>query len=421
MADPAYGAIIVGAGQAGLAVSHFLKRNGIEHAVFEQGRIGESWRSQRWDSFTLNSPNWSNVLPGDSYEGERPQGFYSTSEYVASLEHYAVKFQLPVRQYSRVLALERGNGAGTFRVTVSEHGAVRSFNSRHVVVASGMLNQKRIPPASGSLPHEILQLHAGEYRNASRLPSGAVLVVGSAQSGCQIAEDLIDAGRKVFLSTSLVPRMPRRYRGKDIVEWLVAIGFYDMPAEKVPDPQMLTMKQPQISGLGPLGHSLSLQSLARRGAVILGKLSQAEGRKVWFEPNAATHVRFADGFSQMTKQMIDAFITEKHLDAPQSEPDPADEPDPEARCASSVTSLDLAEENIRTVIWTTGFKGDFGWIKLPVLGADGTPKFSGGISEFEGLYFVGFPWLRKRKSGVIFGVREDAEFIARRIIEKCSV
>jgi putative flavoprotein involved in K+ transport len=418
--DSTYEVIVIGAGQAGLGISYFLKKNELNHVVFEKGRIGESWLSQRWDSFALNTPNHLSVLPGDNYTGSDPEAFLSSKEFAGVLEKYALRFQLPVSENSKVVALEQNIDPLQFNVSVSENGNVKDYFSRQVVIASGSMNGKKIPSFSDKISTDIYQLHTSEYKNSAQLPKGSVLVVGSAQSGCQIAEDLLDEGRKVFLSTSMVPRAPRRYRGKDMVEWFSITKFFDLPTEEVTDPQILAMKQPQISGLGKLGHTVSLQYLAKRGATILGKLEKAEKTTIYLQPNAALHVKFADDYSMKIKGMVDSYIQQNEISAPQPEKDDADLPDPTGSCASSISSLDLIENDIHSIIWTTGFGADFSWIKVPVLDNDGNPKHKNGISEIEGLYFIGFPWLRKRKSGIILGIKEDAEFIANEIMKKHS-
>jgi putative flavoprotein involved in K+ transport len=416
LANSVYDVIVIGAGHAGLSMSYFCKKHGLDHIVFERGRIGESWRSQRWDSFAINTPTWISVLPGDKYEGDDPDGFYLLNEFIESLDRYAGKFQLPVVEQARVISLENATSNGNFKIMVSQNGGSKKYYCNHVVVASGIMNTKKIPPFAAHISPGTVQLHASEYRNPALLPDGAVLVVGSGQSGCQVTEDLLEAGRKVYLSTSMVPRVPRRYRGKDVMYWLKESKFLEIEPQNVTDPQMLTMKQPQVSGVGALGRTVSLQSMAKAGAVILGKLANAEGDELYFQPNAAQHVMFADGFSKKAKEMIDEFIQKSGIDAPESEPDPADEPDPAAACASDITTLNSRENNISSIIWTTGFGADFSWIKLPVTDTNGNPKHTNGISEVKGLYFLGFPWLRKRKSGIIYGISEDAEFIADKIM-----
>jgi len=283
---------------------------------------------------------------------------------------------------------------------------------RKLVVASGAMSQPRIPALSSTFPPDIRQYHASQYRNPSQLPEGAVLVVGSGQTGLQITEDLLTSGRTVFLATSAVGRVPRRYRGKDIVHWLLAIGFMDLKTSEATDPALFRMRQPQVSGVGPRGHSHSLQSLARDGAVILGRFDRVEGTSARFRNNAAEYVRFGDQISLMIKTQIDAFIEKNGLDTDPPGSDPADDPDPEAACVSPVTALDLSQKNVRAVIWSTGFEADYSYLKLPVLQDDGAPRQCDGVSDVPGVFFIGMPWVRKRKSGLIMGVAEDAEAIA---------
>ncbi|MEW5797585.1 MAG: NAD(P)/FAD-dependent oxidoreductase [Bacteroidota bacterium] len=416
--DAIYDVIITGAGHAGLSISYFLSQHNIRHIVLERGLIGQTWRSQRWDSFALNTPNALSVLPGDEYCGDNPEGFSSVAEFIHSLQSYAEKFSLPVREQTNVLSVEKQSPY--FNVATSENGVERNLRCTSIVVASGCMNEKKVPPFAKEIPESIVQLHTCTYKNPRQLPDGAVLVVGSAQSGCQIAEELLQAGKKVFLASSLVARVPRRYRGKDIFEWLTLLKFTEMPADKVPDPRILSMTQPQVSGIGPLGHTVSLQSLARDGATILGRLENADNTTLYFQLNAAQSVHFADEFSLTVKKMIDEFIITSGMDAPENEYDEADQPDIEASCASDIASLDIKKEGIGTIIWTTGFTADFSWIHIPVLDKHGLPLHKNGISDVEGLYFIGFPWLRTRKSGIIYGIRDDAKFIADKIMERLA-
>jgi len=410
MPDPVFDAAVIGAGQAGLGISYFLQHHGMRHIVLERGRIGESWRTQRWNSFVLNSPNKFNVLPGDTYGGANPDGFDSAKNFVSYLEGYVSRLQLPVQEHTRVVSVERNSSA--YHVTVLVHGATQRYACRQVVVASGAMNELKIPSLAKNISPNVRQYHAGEYRAHSELPDGAVLVVGSAQSGLQVAEDLIEGGKRVFLSTSAVGRVPRRYRGKDILEWLLMVGFYDMKTEDITDPKEFEMRQPLVSGVGPLGHTQSLQSLARRGVVVVGKVDSASGNVVNVQPNAADHIRFSDEVSRKIKALIERFIVERDLDVPQPEPDPADEPDTHAECASPMRSLDLKNENIGSIIWATGFGADFSYLKGSATDGRGRPSHRNGISNAAGLYFLGLPWLRKRKSGIINGIVEDATFIA---------
>ncbi len=412
--------IVIGAGHAGLSISHQLKKYNINHVVLEQGTIGDTWYNQRWDSFRFNTPIKVNLLPGQENTLPESEGFWSAQEFVSLLEDYSETFKLPVLENRKVLSVERVPETKDFSVCVSENGLFRYYRCKQVVVASGAQNKKNIPSFANNISQKIFQLHAGDYKRASMLPDGAALVVGSAQSGVQIAEDLINNGKKVFISTSNVGRVPRRYRGKDIVDWLILTGFYDMPAGNYNDPRILT-KFPQISGVGFRGHTVSLQALAQNGAVILGKTENADSVTFFLQPDAATHVKFADVSSMNVKAMINEYIEKSQLSAPPPEEDPADFPDETAACASAITSLNLIENHITSVIWTTGFTGDFSYLKLPVFNSSGMVTHLGGISNIEGLYFLGFPWLRKRKSGIILGIRDDAEFIANELLMHSSI
>lgn len=407
--------IVVGAGHAGLSASYHLKKRGLTHLVFDRGRIGETWRSQRWDSFRMNTANRLNLLPGISHQPTTPDAFCSAAEFVTSLEAYVRTFQLPVLEQTHVLSIEKPQESQHFSVTVSQHSQITRYYSKQVIIASGVANESKVPAFASQISSLIKQLHTSNYRNPDQLPAGSVLVVGSGQSGCQIAEDLLEAGRKVYLSTSLVPRIPRRYRGKDIMDWLIQTGFMDVPTDQVPDSRMLHMKVPQLTGTGKGGHTISLQLLATKGATIVGTMDKAAGEAVFFESNAAEHVTFADHFSKMVKDTIDEFILKNQLTAPLPEADPADMPDREASCVTSLSTLNLAESNVRSIIWTTGFQASLTYLKLPVVNSDGKPIHQNGISPVEGLYYLGFPWLRTRKSSLIHGITDDAEFICEQV------
>jgi len=400
---------VIGGGHAGLATSRLLAGAGVRHVVFEKARIGETWRTQRWDSFALNSPNKFNTLPGDTYLGSDPDGFATAGAFVSYLEDYAARHHLPVEENSRVASVVRSGDA--FHLIVESGGASRRYTSSQVVIASGSMNELKAPAFASAIPPKIKQFHAGSYKSAAALPKGAVLVVGSAQSGLQLAEDLLDAGRRVFLSTSAVGRVPRRYRGRDILDWLIDSGFYDAKTEDIADPKILDLKQPQVSGVGPMGHTISIQSLASKGAVVVGKTIGAKGGVIELLPNAAEHVRFSDEFSASVKIMIEQYIAEHHLDAPPPALDPADEPDDKAAVTSTATSLDLRKEGITSIVWATGFTGDFSYLMGHPFDRTGKPVHRNGIMNFPGLYIVGIPWLRTRKSGIVWGVNDDAPFI----------
>lgn len=408
MKETVFDVIIVGAGYSGLCASYHLKNHGLSHIIFERGKIGESWRSQRWDNFRFNSTNKLNVLPGDK-EADDPHSFGTVPQFISSLEQYAAIHQLPVEENSKVISVEKPGQF--FLITVLSNNNVKKYLSKQVLIASGAANEIKVPSAAKKIAKDIKQLHTCEYKNANQLPAGGVLVVGGAQSGIQIAEDLTHAGRKVYLATSKVPRIPRWYRGKDIFYWVMDAKFYEVKAEDVEDMELLNLKPPHVSGTGTGIYSLSLQSLAKQGVIILGKLDNADEYNVFFQSNAAHHIKFADEFSQKIKKMIDDYIDENNLSAPAPHYDEADIPDVNAACASSISTLNLKENNINTVIWSTGFDADYSYIKLPVFDQDGKLKHKDGIPEFPGLYFLGYPWLRSRKSPILFGIIVDVEFV----------
>ena len=412
MKEIIYDVIIVGAGYSGLCASYHLKKNGLGHLIFERGRIGESWRSQRWDNFHFNSTNKLNLLPGEK-EADDPDRFGMVPQFVSSLEQYVSKHELPVKENSNVISVEKNDEF--FQITVSSDKGIKNYYSRQVLIASGAANEIKIPSIAENISKDIKQLHTCEYKNAGQSSAGAVLVVGGAQSGIQIAEDLLHAGKEVYLSTSKVGRIPRWYRGRDIFYWILETKFYDIKAEELEDPKMLDARPPHVSGTGTGKDSLSLQSLAKQGAVILGKLRDADKYHVFFHPNAAEHIKYADEFSQEIKRRVDNYIIENNLPAPPPHDDEADLPDADAACASSITFLDLKENNINTIIWSTGFNADYSYIKLPVFDKDGKLKHKDGIPEIPGLYFLGYPWLRSRKSPILFGIIVDVEFVVDKI------
>jgi len=316
-----------------------------------------------------------------------------------------------------VTALEKPADSEFFQATVTQDQKEQVFKSKKAVIASGAQNKKIIPPLAANIPGHILQLHACEYRNPAALPQGSVLVIGSAQSGVQICEDLLEAGRKVYLSSSMVARMPRRYRGKDLIEWMILTGIMDIETDKVPDPQMLTARQPLVSGVGVRGRTVSLQGLARKGAVILGKMDNADAQGARFKSNAPEHIKFADDFSQNLKNMVDEYISKTQIDSELPQKDPEDLPDKEVASVSSATSLNFKKDHITSIIWATGFTGDYNYLKFPVFNNDGSIKHLNGVTDIKGLYVLGFPWLRKRKSGIVLGIDEDARFISEKLKE----
>jgi putative flavoprotein involved in K+ transport len=399
--------IIVGGGQAGLATSYYLTQHGREHVVLEQAdRPAHVWRDDRWDSFTLVTPNWTLRMPGAEHDGADRDGFMPRDEVVDYFDRYVERFHLPVRYNTRVISVEPRDGAGLEVQT--EDGVFRAEN---VVLATSLEQFPNVPAAANDLPAAITQLHSSRYRNPNALPPGGVLVVGSAQSGCQIAEELYLSGRQVFLCTGSTGRAPRRYRGKDTFEWLFEMGFFDLTPDKFPFPTQ-HFTAPHLSGtMG--GHTLNLHQFARDGVTLLGHLRGASGDKISLMPDLYENLTRADQFEANGQKMIDGYIQARVLDAPVDKLpqllDGFDQP--------IVEELDLKTNGINTVIWATGFSFDFSLVKAPILDDDGFPIQDSGVARIPGLYFVGMPWMPNLKPGILAGVRESAEHIATMIVE----
>lgn len=398
-------AVIVGAGHAGLAMSKQLAERGIDHVVLERGEIGETWRSQRWDSFRLNTNNEMNLMPGDNPHPDA-ETFLGRDEWVRELERYAKRHRLPVRTHMSVDDVRQVDGGSV----VTAGG--ETFRARHVVVASGIANTTRTPKIAGAVDPRIAIFTTATYRRPSDLPPGAVLIVGSAQSGAQIAEDLVAAGRNVYLSTGRVGRGPRRLRGRDTLVWLCESGWMTQRPEDLADRAMIRAAQALISGVGPLGKSLSLQDLARQGVTLLGHLETADGTRLRFADDLDAHVRQGDTMSATIRKHVDEYIARAGIDAPPSEPDPIDEPAAPARYTSPA-ELDLADRGITSVIFSIGFETDRSWLRVPdAFGPDGDVLHEGGRSPVPGLWFVGLLWMRHRRSGIIHGALFDSAHVA---------
>ncbi|MCG3210830.1 MAG: putative oxidoreductase CzcO [Anaerolineae bacterium] len=402
--------VIIGGGQAGLALSYYLTQQQHEHIVLEQAaEIGHAWRNGRWDSFTLVTPNWAFRLPGAEYQGDAPHGFMPRSEIISHFEHYVAQFRLPVRYRVRVTAVSpKPNGRGYL---VSADDA--TFEAANVVIATGLFQRPRLPVFCPNLPPEIMQLHSGQYRSPQSLPPGAVLVVGSAQSGCQIAEELYLSGRQVYLCVCSAGRAPRRYRGKDIYEWLNLSGFLARTADKLPSLQARFAGNPHVSGKGG-GRTLNLHQFARDGVVLLGRIAGAQNGKIMLAPDLMENLAKVDKFESDVLKMIDTYIELNGLAVPE-------EHVPQLRDgyqANVVRELDCKSAGISTVIWAMGYAFDFSLVRLPIFDNDGYPMQQRGVTGYPGLYFLGLPWLHTQKSGLLLGVGEDAAYLVSKIVNQ---
>jgi putative flavoprotein involved in K+ transport len=406
-----YPVIIIGGGQAGLSISCLLKRRGIEHLILERDRVAESWRSKRWDSFCLVTPNWQCQLPGFPYAGPDPDGFMKKDQIVEYIEGFARSFDPPVREGVTVRRLKR-HESGTFEVSCDSGELLAD----QVVVATGGYHTAVIPRLAERLPAEVTQLHSSQYRNPESLPEGAVLVVGTGQSGCQIAEDLHLAGRKVHLCVGGAPRTARRYRGKDVVAWLDEMGYYQMPVHEHPQKDRVRAKANHYVTGRDGGRDIDLRKFAREGMKLYGRLKELHGEILWFAPDLKANLDQADAVAESIKTTIDKYIAAKQIDAPTEERyKPVWEPEEEA------LELNYREANIRTVIWSIGYRSDYTWIELPVFDGKGYPAHDRGVTPAPGLYFLGLPWQYTWGSGRFSGVARDAEFLAGRIEARAAV
>ena len=403
--------IIIGGGQAGLALSYYLTEQRREHVILEQGRIAESWRSKRWDSLRLIAPNWSLRLPGFTYPGDEPDGFMGKDEVVTHLETYARSFAAPVHEGVHVTAIER--------TPTDTHFLVRhesdSYTGSQVVLASGALQQPRVPAYAATLPGSVTQVVAPAYRNSQSLPPGAVLIVGSGETGCQIAEELVRAGRTVFLTGGRSWWMPRRYRGRDNAAWLRLLGWFERTVDDLPPGVRTGQSNPQLTGSDG-GHDLSSHTLAREGVTLLGRLQTIRDGKAVFTPDLAANLAWGDQQTRTRLQAIDDLITEQGLESPR-EDWPDDLLTSEAISHEAPTQLNLADVGISTVIWAMGYRPDLGWVGLPILDGEGYPIQRRGVTQVSGLFILGLDWLHTAKSGLFAGIGEDAAYLAEHMAE----
>ena len=393
--------IIVGGGQGGLSISYHLKEQGREHVILEQAnQAAEAWRN-RWNSFTLITPNWTIRLPGAEYQGDDPDGFMGRDKVIAYFEEYVERFELPIRYGYRVTSVQPIEAG--YKVSTDE----AEFKAANVVIATGLFQQPRIPSFSTDLSSEIRQLHSSEYRNPEALPPGAVLVVGSAQSGAQITEELYQSGHKVYLSVGSAGRLPRRYRGKDITRWLDELGFGDRTVDKLPSPKARFAASAHGTGKDG-GHTINLHQFARDGVVLLGHIQSAQENRITVAPDLKESLAKADKFEAEIVKAVDNYIESNGLDAPI---DPLPELG-DGYEAEEILELDLEAVGITSVVWGTGYMFDFSLVKLPAFDKDGFPVQKRGVTESPGLYFIGLPFLHTVKSGLLSGVGDDAAHVA---------
>ncbi len=397
--------VIIGAGQAGLSVSYFLTQAGVPHVVLDKGAVAGAWAA-RWDSFCLVTPNWTINLPGQPYIGDDPDGFMARDDLVAYLQRWAADFGAPVRIGVEVHGVTR-DGDGFVLATSDGRQTAAA-----VVVATATHQAPKVPALADQLPTRIAQIHAEAYRNPAQLDDGAALVVGSGQTGCQVVEDLLRAGRDVYFCVGRAGRLPRRYRGRDCIAWQRDFGFLDRTPDQLESPAQRFASDPHVSGRDG-GTTISLHDFHRRGVTLTGRLVGVEGDTLQFDDTLADEVGFADAFAARFYATVDDYITRHDLAAPAPTaaervggPEPGDPP------LTPPRSLALDAAGIGTVIWATGFAYDFSWIDFPVMDGFGYPVTERGATTVAGLYFCGLNYMTKRKSGILYGMAEDAEAVA---------
>ncbi|MEV0703812.1 NAD(P)/FAD-dependent oxidoreductase [Saccharopolyspora sp. NPDC050389] len=394
-------ALVVGGGQAGLAMSEHLSDCGVQHLVLERDRIAERWRSERWDSLVANGPAWHDRFPGLEFVDLAPGAFASKDQVAAYFEAYAEKIAAPIRTGVEVTSVRKHQGRPGFRVETSDG----TFDSRFVVAATGPFQRPVIPPI---VPREVgpLQIHSSSYRNPEQLPAGAVLVVGAGSSGVQIAEELRRSGRPVYLSVGPHDRPPRHYRGRDFCWWLGVLGKWD--AETPPSgAEHVTIAVSGARG----GHTVDFRALAGLGIDLVGMTSEFDNGILRFAPDLGANIAKGDANYLALLDEADAYVARNGLDLPEEPgartlgPDPACVTDP-------ILELDLAAAGVHSIVWATGFAVDYGWLQVDALDENGKPKHRRGVSTEPGVYFLGLPWLARRGSSFIWGVWHDAKFVA---------
>lgn len=397
--------LVIGAGQAGLAMSEHLGKCGVPHLVLERRRIAERWRSERWDSLVANGPAWHDRFPGLEFSDLDPDAFASKEAVAAYFVRYAEKIAAPIRCGVEVLKVERNLGRPGFQVETSA-GVIEAGN---IVAATGAFQHPirpgLVPDATG-----ITQIHSSGYRNPTQLPEGSVLVVGAGSSGVQIADELLQAGRRVYLSVGPHDRPPRAYRGRDYCWWLGVLGKWDAPAQE-PGKEHVTISVSGARG----GRTIDFRRLAAQGMLLVGRTEAFADSVMTFAPDLAENLARGDANHRSLLDEADAYIARNGLNLPE-EPD-ARETVADSDCVTNpILSLDLAEAGIGSIIWATGYTADYSWMKVDAFDEKGRPRHQRGVSVEPGIYFLGLPWQSRRGSSFIWGVWHDAKYLADQIV-----
>lgn len=396
-----HSAIVIGAGQAGLSMSYCLSQQGIDNIILEKSsQVADNWRNQRWDTFCLVTPNWQCQLPGYPYQGNDPDGFMVKDEIVEYLEGYRAFFNPTIIFNSPVISLTK-NGELFTLVTVDT-----IYTADQVVIACGSYHEPRVPAMAKKMPAHIAHVHSNFYKNPDQLPPGEVMVVGTGQSGCQIAEDLHLAGRKVHLCVGPAPRVNRRYRGRDVVNWLDDMGYYNTTLETHPDGKNAVHSTNHYVTGRDGGRDLNLRIFAEQGMKLYGVLKDTNGEQLFFNDDLKQNLDYADQVAERIVKGIEDYIQKNNIAAPTDDNVRSD------YLPEIVTELELAVSGITSVVWSTGFNMRFEWINLPVFEDNGHPKQKRGITEVAGLYFIGLNWMHTWGSGRFYQVGRDAEYLS---------
>ncbi|NOR19589.1 MAG: pyridine nucleotide-disulfide oxidoreductase [Xanthomonadales bacterium] len=400
--------MIIGAGHAGLAASYCLSERSIDHLVIERGEVANSWRNERWDSLTLLTPNWQSRLPGFSYSGDDPDGFMTMLEVVSFIDDYSRHSKAPLSTNTTVTTLGKTDEGYRVVTDRDEH------DCRSLVIASGACNVPAIPKVANNLPPEVQQVTPWEYRNPDQLQEGGVLMVGASATGLQLAEEIHLSGRPVTISSGEHVRLPRTYRGKDIQWWMDATGLLDEGldviddinrARHLPSPQLVGSHQHQI---------LDLNTMTALGIKLVGRLMGVNNGHLQFSGSLANVCALADLKMNRLLNAADEWAENSPLAAGvgPSERFPRTEVD-EVPCLE----LDLSSCGIKTIVWATGYRPDYSWLEVPVLDRKGMIKHDGGVTDSPGMYVLGMPFLRKRKSSFIHGAEDDARYVTGHLAE----
>lgn len=403
--------IIVGSGQAGMSMSYHLKQSKISHLVIEKNHeIAYNWKNERWDEFCLVTPNWQCQLPGHHYQGDDPDGFMVKDEIVAYLESYFNSFNPPVIFNSSVSSITKNDDV--FHVTTLTNGEEEHYTAEQVVLACGSYHQPHILAAAKNMPEKITHIHSRDYKNAASLPEGDVMVVGTGQSGAQIAEDLHLQGKKVHLCVGNAPRVNRRYRGKDVVQWLEDMSYYDMTIDQHPDGENAPHSTNHYVTGRDGGRDLNLRIFAEQGMQLYGQLGKVENGVATFADDLKKHLDAADLSAKRITEKIEEYIKFCKIDAP------ADDNIHSDYLPDTPETLDMNNSDISAVIWATGFRMNFNWVKLPAFDERGLPVEKRGVSPVDGLYFLGLNWMNTWGSGRFFHVGRDANYLKDQILER---